>query len=121
MLKQTVASITIAGSLFGTTSSWAGGFNQNPIAVDDTASVICGSIVGLDVLANDYDLDGDSLSVVSASSGWGNAAAMGSYVEFEAQQPGTATVYYTIEDGNGGTASAVVTVQVRRSVVCSLD
>lgn len=118
MLKQFVMCLVIAGSVTATAPVTAGGFNGAPVAVDDTATVRCGTIVGIDVLANDYDPDGDPITVVSADSGGGNAAPAGSYVEFEPQMTGTVYVYYTIEDGNGGTASATVTVTVPRRPGC---
>jgi hypothetical protein len=118
MLKQFLMCFALAGSLTATMPAMAGGFNTAPVAVDDTATVMCGTIVGIDVLANDYDPDGDPITVVSAASGGGNAAAAGSFVEFEPHTTGTVYVYYTIEDGNGGIASATVTVNVPRRPAC---
>ncbi|MDV3459132.1 cadherin-like domain-containing protein [Sphingomonas sp. HF-S4] len=90
-----------------------------PVAVDDAASVGCNTIVGIDVLGNDYDPDGDPLVIDSVSSpGGANAQNAGTYIEFDSTVSGTFPVYYQISDGNGGTASATLTVTVRRSRIC---
>jgi hypothetical protein len=43
--------------------------NQPPVAVDDAATVGEGQTVVIDVLANDFDPDGDPLAIVSATQG----------------------------------------------------
>ena len=87
-----------------------------PLAVDDTASTTADVAVTIDVLANDTDVDGDSLSVLSVTQG-----QQGSVV-IEADQTVTYTpaagflggdsFSYTIDDGNGGQDTAMVQVTI---------
>jgi hypothetical protein len=68
------------------------------------------------VLSNDIDPEGDTLMVTGATltSGQGAVSHTGSGVTFTPAVDfnGTATITYTISDGNGGTDSAVLTVMV---------
>ncbi|MCO6456806.1 MAG: tandem-95 repeat protein [Pirellulaceae bacterium] len=93
--------------------------NDNPTAVNDTASAAPGSMnVFVDVLSNDsFAPDvGETLRVtaVSTPTGGGTArvGAGGNHVLYDAPATftGTDTFTYTISDGNGGTATATVTV-----------
>ena len=91
--------------------------NDAPVANDDTASVAEDSSNNqIDVLANDTDPDGDSLTVQSASASTGTATPNGPGTAVVYTPPanftGQATINYTISDGNGGTDSATVTVTV---------
>ncbi len=91
--------------------------NDGPVAVNDTASTPEETAVNISVLANDSDLDGDTLSVTTSTV----PAAQGT-VTINANNTlrftpatnfnGTATISYSISDGNGGSASATVTVTV---------
>ena len=89
--------------------------NDGPVALDDTASVDEDSSVVIGVLANDSDLDGDALSVTSASAGNGSVSIRpdGS-LDYTPNSNfnGTDTVTYTISDGNGGTDTATVSITV---------
>jgi len=89
--------------------------NDAPYAVNDAATAPEEELINIDVLANDSDLDGDTLSVISATALNGaviiesdNTISYISNVDFN----GIDTVTYTISDGNGGTATAEVTVGV---------
>src|SRR5690606_553076 len=87
--------------------------NQPPVAVDDTVVVNPVGATIIDVLANDSDPDGDPLSIVSVTApSSGSATIIGNMVTYTAAVPfpGTATFDYTISDGQGGTATATVTV-----------
>lgn len=91
--------------------------NQPPSAKNDSASVIITNPVTIQVLANDSDPNGDTLTVtsVSAMSGGGVATIQGggTTVMYEAVGGvGVKTFTYTISDGRGGTSSATVTVTV---------
>lgn len=91
--------------------------NSSPIAVNDTAAVNAGGAVNIDVLDNDSDPDGNSLTISAASvtSGGGSVSRQGgnTYLRFTAPATtGTSTLSYTISDGAGGSASASVTVTV---------
>ena len=91
------------------------GVNDDPVAVDD-ARTIGEDVAGtFSVLANDPDVDGDALSMDSASASVGsvvvNPNKTVTYTP-EANYYGTATVTYTISDGNGGsdTGQLVITI-----------
>ncbi|MFV1873328.1 MAG: Ig-like domain-containing protein [Oleiphilus sp.] len=89
--------------------------NDEPVAVADTASTQEGSSVVIDVLANDSDIDGDSLTVDSASALNGSVTINGdgtiTYTP-DADYSGSDTISYSIIDGQGGTASSTVAVTV---------
>ncbi len=88
--------------------------NNNPTAVSDVANVACQAST-INVLANDSDIDGDVISL----------CAVGVAVNGTVSQSGNSVIYtpnagfqgadsftYTICDGNGGQASATVSVSV---------
>lgn len=93
---------------------------QPPVAVDDTFGARPGRVTPLPVLLNDYDPNGDVLTIDSFT---GVPATQGTVELTNADQqlqislPDTATgtiaFDYTISDGRGGTATAHVTVTVR--------
>jgi VCBS repeat-containing protein len=79
---------------------------------EDTALTIVPAVL----LANDIDLDGDTLSIVSVQNATnGSVALVGGNVVFTpaANYNGPASFTYTVSDGNGGTATATVNVAVR--------
>jgi hypothetical protein len=89
--------------------------NDPPVAVNDAATVVAGSAVTVPVLANDADLDGPGLSVVSVTQGAHGTVA----VNADQTVTYTAGLYlgadsftYTVSDGAGGTATATVSVNV---------
>lgn len=88
--------------------------NDNPIANPDTASVNEDESVSINVLANDTDVDGDTLSVANASVTAGSVQVVGNQVNYtpDADFNGSATITYTIEDGAGGSANSTVAVTV---------
>ncbi len=89
--------------------------NLFPLARDDAASVSSGSSISIDVLANDNDPEGAALSLLSVSAPTsGTAAIAGNQVVYTSAAgfSGVATFRYTVSDGQGGTASALVTVNV---------
>lgn len=103
------------GTATGSVAVSVGAANDAPVAVDDTASTAEDTAVTIDVLGNDTDLDGDPLSVTSASATNGTVvvAADGSLTYTpEADFNGTDTITYEISDGAGGTATGSVTVSV---------
>lgn len=100
------------------------GRNNGPLAVDDAATVAENGNVTLDVVANDFDFEGDALSVTSVAGG-----AQGTSVTINADgtvtyDSGTAFDYlavgetatdsftYVVDDGNGGNSTGTVTVTV---------
>ncbi|MET3761790.1 VCBS repeat-containing protein [Sphingomonas sp. UYEF23] len=89
--------------------------NDPPIATNDTATTNEDTPVTVSVLANDRDVDGDTLTVTAASSPDGTVVInRDGTITFtpKADFNGTATIAYTISDGSGGTASATATVIV---------
>ncbi|MDZ4761724.1 MAG: Ig-like domain-containing protein [Alphaproteobacteria bacterium] len=104
--------------------------NDAPVAANDTASVNEDGSVVISLLTNDADVDGDTLAVTQID---GQAAAVG--VAVNLASGGTATrsadntityapaanangqkaFSYTISDGNGGSDTASVTVDVARA------
>ena len=89
--------------------------NRQPVAVDDSASTAEGTRVDIDVLTNDSDPDGDPLHVMDVAD-----AAHGStfnYITHVSYTPdlgysGPDAFSYTVGDGRGGMATALVTVDV---------
>jgi hypothetical protein len=93
--------------------------NDAPAAVADAASVVRNSsAVGISVLANDRDVDGDALTVTSVTkpaNGSTSVAPGGKSVNYTPNRNyrGTEVFSYTVGDGRGGTATATVTVTVK--------
>ena len=93
--------------------------NTVPVAGDDTASVAEDGSVSIDVLANDSDPDGDTLSIVSiGDAANGTVTQNGDQLIYtpDAGFSGTDSFTYRISDGNGGTAEARVSVDVQPDV-----
>lgn len=93
--------------------------NRNPVAVDDAATTLAGVPVTINVLANDTDPDGDSLTVTAVSdppngTAVNNGNGTVTYTS-ECGFQGFDTFSYTISDGRGGTATGMVTVRVRKT------
>ncbi|HPG88378.1 MAG TPA: tandem-95 repeat protein, partial [Hyphomicrobium sp.] len=92
--------------------------NDKPIAVADSGySVKAGQslkIEGSSLLRNDSDVDGDTLTITSVSAAKGGTVARTADggVIFQAKTVGDASFKYTISDGEGGTATATVSLQV---------
>lgn len=90
--------------------------NDAPTAVDDSAATSEDTPIVIAVLANDSDVDQDSLSVTGVDAG-GNGSAVIHPDDTVTYTPdpdffGTDQFSYAISDGNGGTAAATVTVTV---------
>ncbi len=89
--------------------------NDPPEAVDDEAETLEDVAVVVDVLANDTDVDGDPLTVVSAGpAAHGATAIVDNSVRYspDLNWYGTDRFSYTIADPGGLTASATVTMTV---------
>ena len=90
--------------------------NQPPVASDDQVTMAAGTTVTFDVLSNDSDPDGDSLSLTNlANSANGQALITNddsiSYTP-DSGFTGTDLFTYTVADDNGGTDTATVEVTV---------
>jgi thermitase len=106
------------GSDTATVTVTVNAVNDAPVANDDSATTREGTAVTIDVLANDRDVDGDSLSVASVTPGTsGSATINGTSVIYTPNSgfTGTDSFTYTISDGQGGSATARVTVNVEPS------
>ncbi len=87
--------------------------NNVPVAQADSASVMVGKTITIDVLANDTDADGDSLMVTSAQADVGSLVVENNKLLYTAgDNPGSVTISYSIDDGKQGSASSTVAVQV---------
>lgn len=97
--------------------------NQNPVAVPDDVAVRPGHEIEVDVTANDLDPDGDQLTLVADSikpvddRTTAPTTLEASKVRITApDKPGVLQYYYSIVDGNGGSARGVITAQVDATV-----
>jgi hypothetical protein len=90
--------------------------NSPPVAVNDTTIAAPGVATVIDVLVNDYDPDGDVLRVISVTApAHGTAEVASDTTVTYTSDPsfiGTDSFDYMITDGNGGVASASVTVRI---------
>jgi hypothetical protein len=98
--------------------------DRPPVAVNDSAATAKNTPVSIPVLVNDTDPEGDPLTIVGVSPTNGTATIAGTNVVFSPATNfwGSALLGYTISDGLGGTASALITVSVtNRSPVVAND
>ena len=89
--------------------------NDAPMAVDDRVEMLEDKTVLVDVLANDFDLDGDRLVVESASgASYGSTEVSGFGVNYtpNPNYHGADQFTYVISDGGGESATATVDVTV---------
>lgn len=87
--------------------------NQVPVANNDYAVAGFNQPVTIDVLANDFDPDGDKLTVISFTQPQnGTVTQNGNQLTYLSHRNfiGYDTFQYTISDGYGGTSTATVTV-----------
>ncbi|MDV7007610.1 Ig-like domain-containing protein, partial [Dickeya solani] len=105
----------LGASATGTVTVTITPVNDAPVAVNDTATTAEDTPVTVNVLANDSDVDGDTLTVTAASAGHGtvviNANGTLTYTP-AANYNGSDTISYTVSDGQGGTSTAIVAVTV---------
>jgi hypothetical protein len=112
--KGGTASATVSVSVQGPA-------NRPPVAQNDSYSVNANSSANsLNVLANDSDPDGDSLTLTTVGTPThGTATISGNRVAYTPAggYVGPDSFTYTIADGRGGTATATVTITVQAVVV----
>ena len=92
-----------------------GGGNHPPVANDDPAAVNQNQATAINVLGNDTDADGDTLSVSAVTQGaHGTVTNNGTNVTYTSSGTycGADSFTYTANDGNGGTDTATVNVTV---------
>ncbi|KIC41891.1 hypothetical protein RA27_00255 [Ruegeria sp. ANG-R] len=98
-----------------TTQIKVGDGNIQPTADSDAASVVEDGSILIDVLANDSDFDDDSLTITSVTGAAnGTLSIEANQIRYtpNANYYGVETLTYTVDDGNGGTATATITVDV---------
>lgn len=92
-----------------------GPVNDAPSAADDTAGTNEDTLIEIAVLTGDTDIDGGALSVTATSNVLnGTTAIVGNLVRFTptTNLSGIGSFDYTISDGNGGTDTGSVTVNI---------
>ena len=92
-------------------------FNNNntlPEIMSEQVVTTQNKSVTIDVLANDIDSDGDSLSITSAIVDFGNVTIVGQQLHYQPDTNffGLATIIYGVSDGNNGTGFGDVAVNV---------
>ena len=98
--------------------------NDAPIAIDDSVIVNENSSIIIDVLANDTDPDGDLLSIESVDQpSYGQVRIENGKLVYEANNGyvGDDSFTYRINDGNGSTSSAMVSLVVQSAPVAKDD
>ena len=92
------------------------GENDIPVAEDDFIKTQMDTIVDLNVLGNDYDPDGEPLSVILLNQPDNGTAVVNpdGTIRFTPDPgfEGTTTFHYLVEDPNGATSDATVTIEV---------
>jgi uncharacterized delta-60 repeat protein len=89
--------------------------NDAPVATADTATMDEDAApITINVLANDSDVDGDSLVISNATADVGAVSVVNNQVQYTpaANANGVATVTYTASDNNGGTANSTVAITI---------
>jgi hypothetical protein len=103
------------GTDTATVSITVGATNDSPVAVADARTTSEDTAVTLDVIVNDSDADGDTLSVLSYSNpAKGSLSWSGTNVTYtpNPNQNGADSFTYTVTDGKGGTSTATVSLTV---------
>lgn len=98
--------------------------NDAPTALDDSGYTVAHNgtltITHASLLANDSDIDGDSLSLVSISAASSGRIVMGPggvlYYAAAAGYAGPASFNYSVSDGHGGLTTATATLTVKAQV-----
>jgi len=89
--------------------------NTSPQPLADSVRLRRNQTIIIDVLANDIDIDNDELSLGVVTSIFGTVTITAdNQLHYQAQTDfvGIDTVTYSVSDGNGGTSSAMVSVEV---------
>ncbi|WP_197687461.1 VCBS domain-containing protein, partial [Vibrio sp. qd031] len=90
--------------------------NTGPVAEDDVVTTDEDTAVTIDVLANDSDIDNDDITIIDATvpASQGTIEIVNNQLIFTPAPDfnGDASISYTISDGQGGTDTAQVVVEV---------
>ncbi|QSX31024.1 thrombospondin type 3 repeat-containing protein [Shewanella cyperi] len=98
--------------------------NQLPVAQLDSAAILDSQVLVIDVLANDTDPDGDSLSIIDASVDNGSVELLAdNTLRYTPSSgfSGEAVISYQVSDGFGGSAQGQVIVTVSLTPVTEPD
>jgi hypothetical protein len=90
--------------------------NDPPVAVSDSAKVLVRQTIDIPVLANDSDVEGSPLQLISVSSAKkGTASVQGNLVHYQAgTKNGSETLSYQVSDGqSSSTGSLTITISRR--------
>ncbi len=122
---ETLSDSFVITSLDGTASGTVGvvitGVNDAPVAANDSDQVNTNSSIVINILGNDIDIDGDTLTVSSIGAAAHGAAVLNpnktiNYTPASGYL-GSDSFTYTISDGQGGTSSAAVNITVKPATV----
>ncbi len=88
--------------------------NDAPTAVNDAVSHSGWTPFDINVLSNDSDADGDTITITGVTATSGTATTDGNTVNYTPVNGfiGATALSYTIADGNGGVASAIVQLTI---------
>jgi len=89
--------------------------NRAPVAVNDSVETLTDTAITLNVLENDTDVDGDTLSIFDVKTPQnGTVEVLSSAIVYTpgTEFSGTDTFEYTVSDGNAGSDTATVTITV---------
>ena len=83
--------------------------NDSPVANPDTATINEDSSTTVNVVANDTDTEGDSLTITTVSADSGSATIVANQIQYtpQADYNGTAVVTYTVSDGEAATSATL--------------
>lgn len=99
--------------------------NNAPIANADAVTIMAEESVVIDVIANDEDIDNDTLTITGATVDFGTVVIENNQLVYTpiVGYIGDATIQYSISDGMGGTANstAIVTIKVNQAPVIQND
>lgn len=105
----------------GTPGGFLSSSNKMPVAIDDTVSVAQDSgAITIDVLANDFDPEGQPLTLISATASLGTAVAEADNTVTYTPPPGIAgvdAVLYEVSDDLGQLRSGQVTITITAPVL----
>lgn len=110
------ASDGFGGASTATVSITVSPVNDAPKANPDSISVLINKTVAVNVLTNDSDIDGDTLSILSVTQGTkGKVVNNGNSVSYTAgNKQGSDSFTYTVKDSQGMTSTATISVAIKR-------
>ena len=103
------------GTATGSVNITINAVNDNPVAVNDSATTDEDTPVTVNVVANDTDVDGDTRTLQSVgTAAHGSVAVVSGQAQYSpaANFNGNDSFTYVVSDGNGGTATGTVNVTV---------